>query len=134
MVLPNLANNGPITKKEALILFISSIGASYPVKFDESICTVFFSKNSTFAPNDFNTSNITSISLNFGTFSKIIGSVPNKEAAIIGKAAFLAPSILTVPVSGPLFVTTIFSTVPPFFIIILSIIPDNYIINHYLLI
>ena len=110
-VLLNLASNGPITKKEALIFLTSSYGA-----------VSVFSLYSTSAPTCLNKSDITWTSLKFGTPFNVDFPFANKVAAIIGKTAFFAPSILTLPLSGLLFFT-----------IILAIFFDLLIINNLIL-
>ena len=120
-VLLNLASNGPITKKEALIFLTSSYGASQVFILLASTVSVF-SLYSTSAPTCLNKSDITWTSLKFGTPFNVDFPFANKVAAIIGKTAFFAPSILTLPLSGLLFFT-----------IILAIFFDLLIINNLIL-
>ena len=102
----NLASNGPITKKDALIFLTSSYGASHVVILVASTVKVLL-LYSTSAPKCLNKSDITCTSFKFGTPFNVDFPFANNVAAIIGNTAFFAPSILTLPLSGLLFLTNI---------------------------
>jgi len=96
---PSDPSSGPSTQIEARILRTSSYGAVGLPRPRGSMTTSCGDGNSTRAPRAERMSAIVRISATRGTLRMREGLSPRSAAAMIGRAAFLAPPILTVPLS-----------------------------------
>ena len=94
---PNLDNNGPKTKIEALMVLTRSYGAQNVSIEAASSCKFIFSSNKTFTPMLCSSVNIVAISFSCGIFFNETILDVSKEPANIGRAAFLAPETTNSP-------------------------------------
>ncbi len=97
---PMRASMGPARRMEARIRRHSSGSKSAVRKFRAVSCHVFLPNISTLTPKFSSNNRISITSLIWGILCKTTGSFVNRQAARIGKAAFLFPEGVTSPRNG----------------------------------